>query len=398
MMKKIMTVVLICLAGMANADSWTRKADFPGASRRFPVSFTIGNKGYVGLGVNTNYLSDFWEYDQPSNTWTQLSDFPDGGRAGAVGFSINNLGYVGTGFNGNFLKDFWEFNPATNSWNQKTDFGGTGRSTPTGFSIGNNGYVGFGEDSSGIRNDFWEWIQATNTWVQKSPVIANQLLTYNPGFSINGRGFVGYFGNNTYLINEYDTLGNHWQSSIIYNGAQANSNASGFPLCGECYFGLMDDQSPGYDLWQYDPSTTYWNRRSRLGNGIRENAVAFSINNKGYMGMGDSAGINYYNDFWAYTPDNPCTTGIEDLPADNLSIEISPNPFQNKTLLTIQGSTANATLNVYNIEGKVVYKMTGITGTNTRLTITHEQLADGIYFYQLMDANEALATGKMIVE
>jgi hypothetical protein len=82
----------------------------------------------------------------------------------------------------------------------------------------------------------------------------------------------------------------------------------------------------------------------------------------------------------------------------NPSITLSPNPFQDKTLLTIQGTITNATLNIYNIEGKVVYKMTGISGTNTQLTINHEQLSDGIYFYHLMENNEVLAIGKIIVD
>src|SRR5258705_11976593 len=76
------------------------------------------------------------------DTWAQKSDVgsinPNGptARFGAVSFSIGNKGYVGTGSDGEDRKDFWEFDPIANTWTQKADFGGDARSYAVGFSIG----------------------------------------------------------------------------------------------------------------------------------------------------------------------------------------------------------------------------------------------------------------------
>ncbi|HMP99674.1 MAG TPA: IPT/TIG domain-containing protein, partial [Cyclobacteriaceae bacterium] len=78
--------------------AFTRLANFPGELRQHPVSFTIGNKSYMGLGTQNNLaLNDLWEYDFETDTWTQKSDFPGTLRRFAKGFGFNGYGYVGFG-------------------------------------------------------------------------------------------------------------------------------------------------------------------------------------------------------------------------------------------------------------------------------------------------------------
>jgi len=45
-------------------DSWTQKTDVGGIARQNAVGFSIGNKGYIGTGVDilTGTSNDFWEY------------------------------------------------------------------------------------------------------------------------------------------------------------------------------------------------------------------------------------------------------------------------------------------------------------------------------------------------
>ena len=154
---------------------WTQKASPPTTPARiYAVGFSIGTKGYVGLGVkdqfpgggNTiEYYQDFWEWDQATNVWTRIADFPGDTRAGVVGFSIGNKGYIGTGSDGiSYTKDFWEWDQATNVWTKKADFGGAPRAYAVGFSIGNKGYIGTGFNVNQTYQDFWGWDQATNEW------------------------------------------------------------------------------------------------------------------------------------------------------------------------------------------------------------------------------------------
>jgi N-acetylneuraminic acid mutarotase len=81
-------------------DNWNRVADFGGEGRRSAVSFSIGNKGYMGTGYSpatSSYKDDFWEYDPATNAWTQKANLGGRPRNGAVGFAIGNKGYIGTG-------------------------------------------------------------------------------------------------------------------------------------------------------------------------------------------------------------------------------------------------------------------------------------------------------------
>ncbi|MBI4947767.1 MAG: hypothetical protein HY840_15355 [Bacteroidetes bacterium] len=156
-------------------NTWTQKADFANGTlggRYSAVGFSIGTKGYIGIGLGSTY-KDFWEYDPSNNTWTQKADFGGGLRYYSVGFSIGTKGYIGTGANGTpYKKDFWEYDPSNNTWTQKADFGapsGTARRGVVGFSIGAKGYAGTGEDvTATYKKDFWEYDPVGNTWTQKT--------------------------------------------------------------------------------------------------------------------------------------------------------------------------------------------------------------------------------------
>jgi len=136
-----------------STNIWTQKANYGGGPRLGAVCFSIGTKGYIGLGSDANMIyRDFWEYDPFTNIWTQMADFPGSLRHAAVGFSIGTKGYIGTGNapTGGALQDFWEYDPSSDSWSQKSNFGGIARTEAVGFSIGNHGYIGTGWIPNGI--------------------------------------------------------------------------------------------------------------------------------------------------------------------------------------------------------------------------------------------------------
>ncbi|MES2622044.1 MAG: T9SS type A sorting domain-containing protein [Bacteroidota bacterium] len=69
----------------------------------------------------------------------------------------------------------------------------------------------------------------------------------------------------------------------------------------------------------------------------------------------------------------------------------SPNPFSDKLTLVV---TANkqTTISLYNFIGQQVLQQTFANST----TINTEQLADGIYFYELRNENGTIKTGKVV--
>src|SRR5207302_641276 len=73
-------------------------------------------------------------------------------------------------------------------------------------------------------------------------------------------------------------------------------SAVGFSIENKGYVGLGGSGSK--DFWEYDPSTNTWTRKTDFGGIGRSDAVGFSIENKGYIGTGGG----YMKDFWEYGP------------------------------------------------------------------------------------------------
>lgn len=240
-------------------DVWTQKADFAGIGRVYAVGFNIGNKGYVGMGEYFNggftvYLKDFWQYDPVANKWTKKTDFSGTARTQAKGFSIGSKGYVGIGVDvSGSRKDFWEYDTVTNAWIQKADFAGTARSGAIGFNIGRNGYIGMGWDGS-QRKDFWMYDPVTNTWKQEADFGGSGRFDA-VGFSIGQKGYVGTGFASGYQNDfwEYDPLINNWKKQADFGG-EVRDGAVGFSIGGKGYIGTGEGSTAFKDFWEYTPS------------------------------------------------------------------------------------------------------------------------------------------------
>jgi len=314
-------LLIVLLSGVEASFSqgtWIQKANFGGVTRYGAISFAIGTKGYIGIGLNMwNQYNDFWEWDQATNVWTQKADYAGQGVAASVAFSIGNKGYVGTGSNANFVtqNDFWEYDPVTNIWTQKANFGGTARYCAVGFSIGNKGYIGTGLKNatpSQPLQDFWEYDPITNTWVQKSN-FQGGVRESATGFSIGNKGYIGTGDD---LINvyhdfwEWNQATDTWTQKSNFAGV-GRFSAVGFSIGNYGYIGLGDTTAKNTslslsDFWQYNPSANTWTQLANYGGGVREYPVAFVIGCKGYVGTGyvyvNSSTIIVENDFWEFTP------------------------------------------------------------------------------------------------
>jgi len=306
-----------CTIIVVSRGVWTQKADFPGGYRWDAVTFSIGNKGYIGTGYSRHgdwietYYEDFWEYDPIENIWTQKADFAGGKRVYAIGFSIGNKGYIGTGSDswwadGNYFRDFWEYDPVSNIWTQKANLR-DGRWNYFSFSIGNIGYVGQSDYKS--YNNFWGYDPNSNIWTKKAD-FAGIERGETVSFSISNKGYIGTGRSYGYCRNdfwEYDQISNIWTQKADFAGG-ARTSSSGFSI-GEkgyigagCFFDGKSEQFFEYkDFWEYDPVYNIWTQKEDFSGGSREIALSFSIGNKGYIG----AGINSRNsmkDFWEFNP------------------------------------------------------------------------------------------------
>lgn len=213
-----------------STNTWTRKADLPGAARLDAVGFSIGGKGYAGLGGDHSnvLMSDFWEYDPATNSWLQMPDFPGANRAGAIAFSIGGKGYVGVGWGFESTSDIWEFDPQDKKWTKVTEYPGVGTSGMVCFAIGNKAYIGTGF----LTNDFWEYTPSTNQWHQLND-FPEPFIQYGVSFAFNGYGIAGTGGgpngDRTDHVWKYDPVNDQW-FKLPYFGGKVRNFAVGFPL------------------------------------------------------------------------------------------------------------------------------------------------------------------------
>ena len=195
-------------------------------------------------------------------TWVQKTSFSGNIRFESVALSIGNKGYMGTGSDGiTPLADWWEYDLNTDTWTQKANLTGGARWGAVGFAIQNKGYITTGKGiSGGFLADLWEYDPATNSWAQKKnfPGAARQ---HAASFVINDQGY-------------------------ITTGIKATT----FPVIETLY----------KDTWVYNPTTDTWTQKQDLPGDARQQAVAFSMNNRALIVSGKNKTNELLKDSWRY--------------------------------------------------------------------------------------------------
>ncbi len=102
-------------------------------------------------------------------------------------------------------------------------------------------------------------------------------------------------------------------------GGEARHRCTGFSIENKGYIGLGHINSGvehvlHSDFWEYDPATDTWTQIADFGGGLRYFASSFVIDNKAYVGHGRKLDDSYGNDFWEYNPLTNLWTPIADFP------------------------------------------------------------------------------------
>lgn len=96
-------------------DQWISRASHPGLSTGGSYGFSLDGIGYVATGYVgglATVTEEVWSFNPGSNSWNRVCDFPGSSRRFFAAFSIGTKGYLGLGTNGINLNDFWEFDPS----------------------------------------------------------------------------------------------------------------------------------------------------------------------------------------------------------------------------------------------------------------------------------------------
>jgi N-acetylneuraminic acid mutarotase len=245
-----------------STNIWTKKTDYPGNGSNQCIYFSIGNKGYIGMGSSTTARhTDFYEYNSTTDAWTAKASFPGGIIYSAASFVIGDTAYVVGGSCGGttcYKNTLWMYVSSTDSWTQRANFPGGKRATTTAFSLGNNGYAGQGVSSSHtLSNNFWKYTPSTNTWTSIATYPGAARLATNcfvkDGLAFVGCGQTGYSSptrkNDFYAYNSSTnswtnyTSNNDFTARIITQ-VQAISDSTILIATGRGDYGLLPD------LWQ----------------------------------------------------------------------------------------------------------------------------------------------------
>jgi N-acetylneuraminic acid mutarotase len=298
--------------------TFEKRTTLPGTGRASAVTFVIDGKGYVALGrtaVRSGALNDCWQYDPDSDNWTQKSIFPGIPRVKALAAVVAGKAYVGLGYNidkgvysGGNLSDFWMYDPVTNTWLQKKSYPSSATDACVSFVLNNNIYVGEGFNESDFTNEFWKYNTLEDSWTR---------LKDFPGDSRMGAVLCEgtdhiYFGMGYHTGNyndwwEYFPLTDNWkQLKALPDNGRVNAisltiNNRYFVSTGRCFAGDLTGGKVYPDILEYDVVRNVWYKRGNIPSGGRENAIAFTINGKGYIGQGENDTM-ILNDFWCFTP------------------------------------------------------------------------------------------------
>lgn len=269
-------------------------------ARRELIAFSIGIKGYCGLGFNgVTSLRDLWQVDVDARTWKQVNSCPVD-LYGATAMVSNGKAYIVGGRSSSDSahnsKQVWSYEPDTDAWERKKDFPGTARHSAVGVTIGGLiCYFGTGEDENGnILSDWWEYTPAYDSWAQKKDV-PEATLSAAPAFVFNSKVYTGigsYARTKSWYC--YEPGLNTWKKLADFPG-NVVFGASGFVLqqTGRGYV-----CGGGDECWRYDVNYNTWTQQGFFGD-RKAGATFMILENPYYVG-----GIFTKKDMWGFIPTN----------------------------------------------------------------------------------------------
>jgi N-acetylneuraminic acid mutarotase len=245
------------------ANTWTKKADFPGSGRPFG-SFACNNKIYIVRAGSDE--KETWEYNPADNRWTRKASFP-GSTDFYIGviFSIGNKGYMGLGIDTlggtTSTKQFWQYDAVVDTWTKKADYPGKGKANFFQFGTDDKGYVGYIGISAifgGSENDFWEYNPSNNLWTKKSDYPGHKSDYQATSFAISGKGYVALPSSSPTAIYkevwQYDPSSDKWVPKTSFPGAFRNIPVT-FTIGNKAYLGTgtsFNYASPFFkDFWEF---------------------------------------------------------------------------------------------------------------------------------------------------
>lgn len=282
-------------------DTWKLiPSELPRDGRWYATSFSIGNKGYICMGIDQdrNRLKDLWEFDSETQKWTKRADYTAASRNAAVAFVIDGMAYLGTGHNGvEGSNDFWKYNPQTDEWSKIADLPSGKREHAIAFALNGKGYVGTGKGKNGWYKDLWEYDPRTNRWSQKSNIPGPD-RAFAVAYTYNGKAYLGGGHDGE---TDKGWLGDWYEYDPTTDKFTPKANfkvrdAYGFQTNNRGYLLYEDAQK----LAVYDFVHDKWMNLNVPFDKLTLHGVTFSMESRAFFGTGFNG--QYKTKFWEYIP------------------------------------------------------------------------------------------------
>ena len=164
-------------------------------------------------------------------------------------------------------------------------------------------------------------------WVKKSD-FPDGVRTAAVSFVIGNDAYVGTGRNNNDAVLrdfwKYNSVSDTWvEIASLPAEAAAREGATAFSIDGKGYIGLGSNGKQSgaakfyKDFWRYDPATNQWEAIAEFPGRDRKNGVSFVIDGQAYVGAGRwfvTTDSNYLEDFYAYDPATGQWTTKEKVP------------------------------------------------------------------------------------
>ncbi|MDB5035478.1 MAG: type sorting protein [Chlorobi bacterium] len=201
------------------------------------------------------------------------------------------------------------------TWSQKQAMPGGIRDGAMSFSIGSKVYFGAG----GGYKDFYEYDPATSKWTKKAniPGVTNE-RAFCTGFCIGNKGYVGFgYDGNTNIKNdlwEYDPASDKWTRKTDFPGTHRDG-VTCFVIGSNAYIGGgSDNQYLFGDFYEYNPAADTWTRKADLPTGPIIFQATFNIGQFGYT-VGGGGSVDESAETWRYDPVKDEWAQMSDFPA-----------------------------------------------------------------------------------
>ena len=284
-------------------------------SRAAAISFVIDGNAYIFGGRDSlgNYCNDMWKYDATNDTWEALGTTPLKSRVNATACVHDGVAYIGLGFNGtyndsnSYLSDWWRFSPHTNQWEQLSPFPTNETAHAISFVGEHKLYVGYGFKRTYERNMYCYDIE-TNSWTFIDVHLDRNPLTFpirsfgGVGCTCQDRHFAGT-GFRQHSLNwwgEFLPQGEwvRWKNVPGYKRTLAACTATDeyiYVIGGMYYGGVNTSGKVLNDILRYNPQFNTWQHVGTLPSIGLINHVAFSIDQRIYVGLGEDEEIKITN-------------------------------------------------------------------------------------------------------